>query len=322
MKTLFTLHLFLLSFLTLAAQEGETVFTYLLLPTSARGAALGGYNVSVVENDLSLVHGNPALLSPAMDMTVQAGYMSYVGDIGMGSATFGKAIGEKGAWGAGVIYANYGNMLETVDNQENIDALPTVIGNLNASDICTSVFFSHQLSEFFWGGVAAKFVYSNYFHNTAIGLGADLGINYYHPDTELSIGVVGKNLGRQVKAYEEELADLPWDIQIGMSQRLKHAPVRYSVSFINLNHWQKPLLRHLVIGLELAPVENLWIAAGFNSKRASDFAITDGNKLAGFSIGAGIKVSYFSIGCAVGAYHPAAMSFLLNISTSLADFGL
>jgi hypothetical protein len=315
MKKIFAINLLLFFFLSLAAQEGETVFSYLLLPSSARGAALGGYNVSVVENDLPLVYMNPALLREEMDMTINAGYLSYVGDVGVGNATFAKTLGEKSVWGVGFNFANYGKMLETTENQE-------IVGNLNANDICGNLFFSRDLTEVFRGGVAAKFVYSNYYHNTAIGLGVDLGINYYNPDTELSIGIAGKNLGRQVKAYEEELSNLPWDIQLGMSQRLSHAPIRYSVTLINMNHFRESLMRHFVFGVELMPSDNFWIAAGYNTKRASDLSLAESNKLGGFSLGAGLKVKAFSISCSAGIYHPSATSFMVSLSTSLSEFSL
>jgi hypothetical protein len=315
MKRFLIIFFIAISCLPLTAQNGETVFTYLLLPSSARTAALGGYNVSVVESDLSLIYGNPALLGPEMDLTLNAGYLSYVGNVGVGNIAFAKAIGERSAFGAAFNYSNYGKMLETTD--DNI-----ILGDLNASDICGNLFFSRDLNEKFRGGVAAKFIYSNYYNNTAIGLGVDLGISYYNEDNGLSFGVAGKNLGRQVKAYEEELADLPWDIQAGLSQKLNHAPIRYSVTLINLNHWDTPLFRHLVLGVEMLPTENFWLAVGYNTKRAKDLSLLEGNKFGGFSIGAGLRVKAFEIGCAVGLYHPGATSFMVNLSTCFADFKL
>jgi hypothetical protein len=312
MKKIFTTYFLILCSFQVYAQDGESAFPYLLLPSSARASALGGNNVSIIENDLSLIYQNPGFLGQEMNMTINANYLSYVGDVGIGSATFAKAIGEKSAFGVGCFYANYGNMIETTENQD-------IMGNLNASDICGNIFFSRDLSNKIRGGVATKFVYSNYYHNTAIGLGVDLGISYYNRENNLSIGLVGKNLGRQVKAYEEELSDLPWDIQLGLSQKLRHAPIRYSVTAINLNHWNYPLVRHLVFGVEFLPTDNLWIALGYNTKRASDLKLSEGNKWTGFTAGAGLRVKAFSFGCSVGKYHPSAMSFLLSISTSLAE---
>jgi hypothetical protein len=331
MRKIFILYFLILSNFLVGAQEGNSAFTYLLLPGSARAAALGGNNISIIENDLSLIYQNPGFLGQEMDKTINVNYLSYVGDVTVGSVTFAKALGERSAWGIGVNYSNYGKMQETTKDDE-------ILGDLNAGDICGNIFFSSDLTEMLRGGVAAKFVYSNYLHNTAIGLGVDLGISYYNRDKDLSIGLVGKNLGRQVKAYEEELLNLPWDIQLGFSQRLGHAPIRYSITGVYLNRWKfydlegkkdsfsKNLWKHFVFGVEFLPAENLWIALGYNVKRGTDMSLNlndgNGNKWGGFSIGAGLKVKAFSIGCSVGKYHPAATSFMFSVSTSLAEMRL
>jgi hypothetical protein len=262
-----------------------------------------------------------------MDMTFSAGYLAYVSDIGIGNVAFAKALGERSAFGAGFIFSNYGKMLETTNDQ-------IILGDLNASDICGNIFFSRDLTDRIRGGVAAKFIYSNYHHHTAIGLGVDVGLSYYHPEKQLSVGLAGKNLGRQIKAYETELANRPWDIQLGISQKLTHAPIRYSITAVHLKQWQlyntqgekdaftTNLLKHLVFGVELLPTDNFWFGLGFNTKRSADLHLNEGNRMAGFSVGAGLKVKAFSFGCSVGQYHPSATSFMLNISTSLSEMKL
>ena len=48
---------------TATAQESQTEYNFLRLPVSAHAAALGGDNVSIIEDDPSLTFSNPALLS-------------------------------------------------------------------------------------------------------------------------------------------------------------------------------------------------------------------------------------------------------------------
>jgi hypothetical protein len=309
------------------AQVGNSTFDYLLLPHSAHSSALGGTNISIIENDASLIYNNPALLGAEMDMTFTASYLSYIADIGMGNVVFTKALGEKSAWGIGAIYANYGNMLEVSEDN-------TVMGDLTANDICGSLFLSHDLTDKLRGGIAGKFFYSNYYHNTAIGLGVDLGLSYYDEDKGFSMGVVGKNIGRQIQAYEEELAGLPWDIQFGISKKPDNAPIRFSVTGIYLKQWKfddiyatgdsflKTLGKHLILGIDFIPSDNFWIGLGYNIKRGADMHLEDGNKFGGFSAGAGIRVKTFSVGCSVGKYNTAATSFMVSIATSFAEKSL
>ena len=309
------------------AQEGKSTFDFLQLPVSVRAAALGGTNVSIVENDLSLIFQNPSFLGPEMDLSLSAGYLSYVSDIKMGSVAFAKALGERSAWGIGFIYSDYGKMIETTEAK-------VILGDLNASDICGNIFFSRDLTDKIRGGVAAKFIYSNYAYNTAIGLGVDLGLSYYDRDHNLSIGLTGKNLGRQIKSYETDLADLPWDIQLGLTQKLAHAPIRYSITGVNLKQWQlynylgekdafaTTLMKHFIFGVEFLFSDNFWVGLGYNTKRGSDLHLIEGNKFGGFSIGAGLKVKAFGFGCSLGQYNPSSTSLMLSITTSLAEMKL
>jgi len=327
MRKIITIYFLLLSTFSLFAQEGKSTFDFLQLPNSVRANALGGTNISIIENDLSLVNQNPAFLGQEMDLTISASYLSYIADIGMGNIMFAKALGERSAWGVGFLYTNYGKMLET--NSESI-----VLGDLKAADICGNIFFSRDLSERLRGGVAVKFVYSDYAYNTSIGLGVYLGLSYYNPDKNLSLGLTGKNLGRQVKAYETELTNLPWDIQFGISQKLSNAPIRYSITGVQLNRWKtynlegdedsfgKNLFKHFVFGVDFILSDNFWAGIGYNVKRSSDLHLNEGSKLSGFSIGAGLKVKAFSFGCSFGQYHPSSTSLMFNVSTSLAEMKL
>jgi hypothetical protein len=321
--------LFLILFLSAGsvsiwAQGGKSAFEYLLLPHSARSSALGGVNLSVIENDASLIYDNPAFLGYEMDKTILANYLSYVADIGMGNVTFTKKLSEKSTIGIGVLYANYGKMLETTEDNQ-------IMGDLKASDICGNLFFAHDITSKLRGGITGKFFYSNYYHNTAIGLGFDLGLSYYNEEKTFSWGLVGKNIGRQIKAYEEELAPLPWDIQFGVTQKLSHAPVRFSLTAIQLKKWKfddiystqdsfiKTLGKHLIIGVDLSPSDNFWIGLGYNVKRAADMHLENGNKFGGFSAGAGFWIKRFSIGCSIGKYNTAATSFMFSIATTLSE---
>ena len=327
MRKIITIYFTLLCVFPLLAQEGKSTFDFLQLPTSVRAAALGGNNVSIVENDLSLIFQNPAFLGQEMDMTLSAGYLSYISDIKMGNIVFAKALGERSAWGVGVIYSDYGKMSETTEDN-------VILGDLNASDISGNIFFSRDLTEKIRGGVDAKFIYSNYANNTAIGVGVDLGLSYYDRDHNLSIGLTGKNLGRQIKAYETELTNLPWDIQLGLSQRLAHAPIRYSITATNLNQWPlynlqgekdafgTTLMKHFIFGVEFLFTDNFWVGLGYNTKRSSDLHLIEGNKFGGFSAGAGLRVKAFSFGCSIGQYNPSATSLMFSISTSLAEMKL
>ena len=63
---------------SIQAQDGRTVYNFLRLPVSAHGAALGGNNISLVEDDESMIFHNPSLLSNVSDKTILINYMNYM----------------------------------------------------------------------------------------------------------------------------------------------------------------------------------------------------------------------------------------------------
>ncbi len=327
MRRTLSICIILFSLFSLSAQEGNSVFNFLKFPESAHASALGGTNISIIENDVSLIYHNPAFLGPEMDLSANLNYLFYIADIGMGSATFTKAMGERGAWGVGVNYVNYGKMTETTAQDE-------ILGDLPAKDICGNIFFAHDLTDKLRGGITAKFVYSPFAQYTSIGLGVDLGLSYYNKEKKLSVGLVGKNIGRQVKAYDQEYATMPWEIQLGLTKALEHAPIRFSLTVVNLNRWNyydvngekdsffPAFLKHFIIGLDFIPSDNLWIALGYNARTGSDLGLDQGNKMAGFSIGAGLNIKAFKISCSVAQYHPSATSFMVSLTTLLSEVKL
>ena len=73
-KLVFVLYILLAS--TAAAQESNSVFNFLEMPVSAHATALGGRNISLIEDDASLVFSNPALLSSVSDKTLNLNFMT------------------------------------------------------------------------------------------------------------------------------------------------------------------------------------------------------------------------------------------------------
>ena len=58
------------------AQESRTAYNFLRLPVSAHVAALGGDNISIVEDDASLIFHNPALINDVSDRTINLNFMT------------------------------------------------------------------------------------------------------------------------------------------------------------------------------------------------------------------------------------------------------
>lgn len=297
------------------AQESQTGYNFLRLPVSAHAAALGGDNITLIEDDETFIFNNPALLASVSDKTVNLNYMNYMSGVNTASASFNRIVKEKASWAVSAQYVDYGKMKETDENNNQL-------GEFSAKDLSFAGYFSYILGKNFVGGISAKFVTSYIGSYNSIAMAVDLGINYYDPDHEWSISCVAKNLGGQLKAYNEEFEKLPIDLQVGVSKRFEHTPFRLSATLVNLNHWNNGLKDHAVIGADLLLSESLWLGAGYNFRRANEMKITssedeESSHGAGLSFGGGINLERFQLNIAYGKYHVSSSSLLLNLAYRL-----
>lgn len=298
----------------LSAQESQTAYNFLRLPVSAHAAAVGGDNVTIVEDDAALMFSNPALLSSVSDKTIGLNVMTYMAGATTASATFNRTVGERASWAVSGQYMNYGKMRHT-------DANNNQLGEFSARDIAVAGYFSYMLNDRFAGGITAKFLTSHIGDYNSIGAGIDLGLNYYDPNHDWSLSIVAKNLGGQLKAYDDEYDPMPIDIQIGASKRLAHTPLRVSATLVDLTNWNYRFFNHLVLGVDASISQNFWLGLGYNFRRADEMEIntTEGGSthLAGFSVGAGLSLNRFKVNLAYGKYHVSSSSLMLNLAFSL-----
>ena len=314
MKRVVFAAILLISVLSTKAQESQTVYNFLRLPVSAHVAALGGDNITLAEDDATLIFHNPALITGVTDRTLNLNLMTYMEGSTTASASFIRAIGERGTWGVTGQYMGYGTMKETTATGQQT-------GEFSAKDIALGGSFAYTLSDQFSGGITAKFLASYIGQYHSLGAAVDLGINYYNSDSELSVSAVARNLGGQLSAYEDDFERMPLDLQIGFTKRLLRSPLRLSATLVRLNDWEYGIGKHLVIGADLILSPQFYIAAGYNALRASEMKISenDGESAhgAGLSIGGGLQLQRLKINVAYAKYHVSASSLLFNISYAL-----
>lgn len=315
-------------------QDGSTAYNFMNITSSAKIYGLGGVNISLVDDDITVVDQNPALLGPEMSGTIALNYMRYLGGSNFAGLRYGHSAGERGAWSAAIQYFGYGSMKEA-----GPDGIVT--GSFSPKDVNFSGSYSHDITARLRGGIALKAIYSGYADYSAFALATDLGINYYDPDRDLSLSVVVANLGGQVKRFAESYDRLPIDVRLGWSQTFGSFPVRFSITAWNLTKWKLPyvdagdgtstdtpelkdsfgsnLFRHLVFGLDLVASPNYYISLGYNYKSRTDMNTYSRSFLSGMSLGAGLNVKSLKLAIAFAQPHKGGTTLMFNISYNLSD---
>lgn len=302
------------NFLSISAQESQTAYNFLRLPVSAHVAAVGGDNITLTDDDATLIFHNPALINGVSDKTINLNFMTYMQGAKTASAAFVKGAGDRATWGVTAQYMDYGTMKQTTSNNEDL-------GTFSARDIAVGGTFAYALTNSLSGGITAKFISSHIAGYNSMAVGVDLGLNYYDEERYWSLSAVARNLGGQVKAYDDEFERIPLDLQVGISKRLTAAPLRFHVTLSRLTEWDQGIGRHFAIGADLLLGQSIYLAAGYNFRRASEMKISDSDGSsahgAGLSLGAGLQLERFKLHIGYGKYHVSASSILINISYAL-----
>ena len=235
MNTKKLLFIFFISVLSISAFPqigGNNTYEFLNLPISARVTALGGSLISTRDNDLNVSLTNPALLTDSMNNNMALSYINYVGDIKYGYASYAKSFKKIGLICGGIQYLNYGRFIRA-DESGNTD------GTFGANEMSFNLSYARSILDSNLNvGVTLKTIYSNLDTYSSLGSAVDLGAVYAIPSKELTFAAVIKNAGRQWKPYiSGNREKLPFEIQLGLSKKLKHVPFRLSMVYENLEKW-------------------------------------------------------------------------------------
>ena len=332
-RHIYALLLCLMITLPLSAQikgAGSGVFHFLNLPASSRLNALGGENVSISDDDISMAFINPALLTAHTDKVLQLNYAYYLAGTMFGSAMYGHNYRDN-YFGAAVHYLDYGKMSYA---DENGNLLGTTF---TAKDICVNLMYARQLGPLFRVGATLKPIFSVYEQYTSFAMGADIGGHFQTADSTFQMGLALRNVGWQLKSfYEEDFGQhtemLPLNLELGLSYRLAHAPLRFSLTAHNLQcwdiapageevKWYDMLFRHTIWAVDIVPKSNkFYLTLSYNHRRQAEMSLTDVRSLAGFAFGAGIKIYKFRLGFAMSQYTKSNFTYQVSLSTDINSF--
>ena len=326
-------------------QVGGKAFQFLEMTNSARIAALGGKSVSVYDNDLNIAYYNPSILSEGMSNHVVLNYVNYFAGINYGYASYAKSINKIGNFAAGIHYQNYGTFT-------GADADGNRTSDFHAAEYAFSLIYSRKIDSLIHFGVNLKPLYSNLETYSSFAIAFDAGITYHNPDKLFTASMVVRNLGTQLSTYyaDGEYESMPFDIAIGISQGLKHAPFnfyiiadhleKFDLAYVTQEDEQKKLnaftgdenkenkfdatmdkvMRHFIFGTELSITRNFILRFGYNYRRRQEMKIDTKPGTIGFSWGLGIKISKFHFSYGRSAFHLAGSPNYFSLGMNLSEF--
>jgi len=321
---------------------GNYAYNFMNYKFSARLAGLGGSLIAVHDNDPSLIIYNPSMIAPKFSTTLLVNAADYFTNVGYGSAMHAHTFHKIGSFAAEMRYVGYGQFIRT-------DEMGYEQGTFSCNDVGFTLGWGRQLDSCFSIGANLKLMYSGYESYSSFGLAVDVAGSYYNEKNNISLSVLAKNIGGELKPFVQGIHNwAPFDLQFAFSQKMKFIPVRYHISLHSLYKWKmgyvgesdptfemdamsgkqkfpskfnqgvNNFFRHINFGLEIIPVKYLSLFVSYNHNQNREMRIPQKKTMAGFAYGFLIDIKSIQFGFsrshyAIGAT-PNYFSFSVNIN--------
>ncbi len=322
---------------------GKGVFRFLNLPNSAKVAALG--NALPMQNDADFdeTFANPSLLSTAHQNSLSLNYSNYVADINFGNIQYALKLKTNETLSLGLMFINYGDF-------EEYDASATPTGaNFTAGDYLLNVGYAKKWKNNIYYGANAKLIYGSYDIYNSFAIATDLAVTYKDTTNNFATGIILKNIGYQLNAFNQQRENLPFQIAVSLSKKLHFAPFKYHITYNNLQQFNlsyynpntdegtdlisgestdkqssfaSKFSRHLIFGTEILLSPSFNLQAGYNLQQSKELSISGLSGLPGFSFGFSLHLKKLSLGYAHSTLNLAGSNnyFSLTLNPSFLNF--
>lgn len=338
-KLFYLLFIVLLSGPVYSQLGGTHAYSILNLRNSAKTAALGVDVLSCFTDDVSAVMTNPSIISTENHNDFALTYTALFDGISQAGLAYSYSLGAFGNLGAGLQYLNYGDFEMTEENGD-------VVGRFTANEYAFTLAWSKMLDSNVYIGASLKPIYSQYETYSSFALAIDLAVSYQSNNRSWAASVIARNIGKQISTFATQEESLPFDLQLALYKKLKHAPLSIYASITNLHKWNireddelnprdevdlngevrkenkfvgimDNALRHLQFGVEFTPSKYFYLALGYSWKQNREMQIDDTFSLAGLSYGVGLNYKQFRLAYSRNEYHrygsPNFITFLVRL---------
>lgn len=285
------------------AQVESAAFPVAQLDASARTSSMGGHNPALVARGTGGLFANPALLDDSMHGLAEFTYLNHVSDISGGWLSYARSVNGVGMAALGIRYMGFGDL-------DRLDASGNQLGSFNASDVGITLSVSRPLTVY--RPLRGRLRYGanlNWLHNSIDSEGAqaltvDAGAVYHDAERRFSAGITVNHAGIVLSSIGSRRDDVPTDLRLGITKRLEHLPVLFSVTAYRLHDLEGGpggtttlgnIFYHVIPAAEFQFSDGFRVRFGYNHRRHDELKIKSRLDLAGVSTGVGVRVRRVAI---------------------------
>ena len=270
-------------------QTTPYVYDFLRNDYSARAAAMAGAFSSVPDDPAGLFY-NPALLN-TVDSTTDIAFTGFkhLLDINSGSLVATTRMEGIGALGAGVTFNSYGTF-------ERTDRTGNKVGEFGSRDLVLNLGWGTTLGEGFSAGVGAEALYSSIDTYSSFALALNGGLFFQDTAHNINAGLSILHLGTQVSTFDGVNEDLPLDLKLGVSHRLRGLPLLIALDFSHLLDDSEDALSRFAsfsVGGEFSLSKPLRLRLGYDNRIRQNVTFDGSKGLGGLSAGLGVAVDAY-----------------------------
>jgi len=268
--------------ITTTALNAQALFQLNNHAKSASGWGVGSA-ISTLHNNFDGIFQNPALMAKSPKF-YHLNYTDFVLDINTTSLNVGLE-NRFFKYSLAVSYMNFGNFTEK-------DIKGNTLGNFNANDKEFSLIVAKSMGDYLAFGFSGSYLNSKINNSSATTLSAAVGIQFYYPKEQLSVGLSLKNLDSQLDSYTDKTEELPNLLILGLSKKLKYLPAVISLDLLKFSNYD--LIFNT--GIKFNTNQYLDIMVGTSSRKFDLQNRTDLASLtAGISGGIGLNLNGFHL---------------------------
>ena len=281
-----TLHLTLYTLHGSCAGPGTTGATFLKLGVGSRPVAMGEAFVAAAD-DINALYWNPSGLSMAEGKQVIFAHTEWFQAIRYEYLAYCQpAFG--GTIGAGITYLY-------ITDIERRDIAGILLGSVPANDLAIAVAYAKTLSERLNLGATVKIINQQLDDKSALGIAADLGLQYKLNKEGLVMGLALQNMGYEAP-FITEANILPMNLRIGIANKSADSKLTLAA---DLNYSILDSIWAIGAGIEYWVHPVLAIRAGYKYNNAINNTL---GALSGLTCGVGFKIGIIDIDYAMVPY--------------------
>ena len=311
------LRIFTLLFLCIFARQGfanKNKGTGVNIPISPFALVSGGTNISAKTNFASSFWNNPAFIRKDLKGKMELNYSWQAGGQSLTSLSTIFHQKHTGYWAVGLNYSS----IPSIPGYDEVGQPTTTF---SANDIQFAIGKSHTMGNFSVG-MNLKYSSSTIESYSSSAITVDIGGLFSHPSQDLTFALNLKNLGVQISDYSENSEnDLGLDLELGMSFKPEHMPIRFSITGYGLvdssplysnkdlniedANLAQEIFSHVLLSGNILLSKNFHVQLGYNYRTSRELKVGEGFNLSGLAYGFNFNIKSLSFAYSHAFYHNA-----------------